>query len=99
MGTDNEEKMKTELNKEPSLALGGAVTGQLFDHAGACVCIPNDTPANSKNQEPILTDICEVCGSSPAMLTADPDKGGLHLCAVCQWLFGFVQGGGDGTNH
>lgn len=44
--------------------------------------------------EPERLAVCEVCGSGhQVQLTADPDRGGLQLCADCRRLFGFESGG------
>ena len=55
-------------------------------------------PVTGKPAKPRRVKCCELCGSvDQVKRTADPDRGGLLLCADCRRLFGF-EGGQDGNN-
>jgi len=55
-------------------------------------------PVTGKRAKPRRVTCCELCGSvDQVKRTADPDRGGLLLCADCRRLFGF-EGGQDGNN-
>ncbi len=54
-------------------------------------------PVTGKRAKPRRVPCCELCGSvDQVKRTADPDRGGLLLCADCRRLFG-LEGGQDGN--
>ena len=54
-------------------------------------------PVTGKPAKPRRVKCCELCGSvDQVKRTADPDRGGLQLCADCRRLFGFQAGGENG---